>query len=508
MTTACTADATTTVGTDYHVFEAEGMMLLFGLERAQVVRINDPRLYEVLAEFEQHGERRACAPAELVQGKPWSVAVKQDLIRQLTQLSPYTRYHYAVGKNGCTPQVGHPTEIRPSCFTLLLSGACNLRCRYCYTGLQVNDHPSELMSLEVARRAIDLLIEILNPGHSPGLLFFGGEPLLNLPVMKFCVDYLRKRSNELGVAPRYGITTNGVLLDEETGRYLKENRITVTLSMDGPAEIHDRNRIFPDGTGSHAATLRALRLLQELGIDFSVRATEARRTGDPPVSRVQLAKYFQDLGLPTVMITPVMETAENAEDFTQRDEACIRVDVADDDDVREMYRQLMSGNPPYYDTVGPAFAYFADSTLRVPGRRCGVMRSQTAVGPDGVLYPCHRFWPRKAYAIGDVFKGVDIDRYNTMVATHRRVVLSKCAACWLRNVCKGACMRFRVPLSATGGFVPPNDTGCEVFARAWEAAAGLYAKAMTENPQRVREIVLRILQPQPPAWDCERELQQ
>src|SRR5882724_13057653 len=83
------------------------------------------------------------------------------------------------------------------------------------------------------------------------LTFFGGETLMNFPVLKSTITYARKRAKEVGKDVDFSLTTNATLLRPEIIEFLAENRVGVTISIDGPKEMQDEFRVFKNGSGSY-----------------------------------------------------------------------------------------------------------------------------------------------------------------------------------------------------------------------------------------------------------------
>src|SRR5438034_10849584 len=83
------------------------------------------------------------------------------------------------------------------------------------------------------------------------LSYFVSETLLTLPVLQSTLAYARRRAAEMGKEVDFSLTTNGTLLRPEIIEFLAENRVGVTISIDGPREIQDQFRVFHDGTGSY-----------------------------------------------------------------------------------------------------------------------------------------------------------------------------------------------------------------------------------------------------------------
>ena len=128
--------------------------------------------------------------------------------------------------------------------TLNVSNDCNLRCRYCYAGGGAYGMDRSLMTGEVALRAVDAVYE-----HFEGLggvQFFGGEPGLNVPVIRAVCEYTQKlhREGKIERLPGYGMVTNGTVHSRQFLEVIREFRIGVTVSLDGPAEVNDVVRLY------------------------------------------------------------------------------------------------------------------------------------------------------------------------------------------------------------------------------------------------------------------------
>lgn len=133
---------------------------------------------------------------------------------------------------------------------------CNLRCKYCIFSGNYEDmrtHSKYRMTEEIAIAAVKYFIENMkewrkySPEKKSVVSFYGGEALLELPLIKKVVDYVHSQNFDTAFA----LTTNGTLLNDDNIKYLVDNDFMVSVSFDGPEELHDRNRVFPNGSGSY-----------------------------------------------------------------------------------------------------------------------------------------------------------------------------------------------------------------------------------------------------------------
>ncbi len=141
----------------------------------------------------------------------------------------------------------------------VLTRRCNLRCRYCQTE---GGKTSEDMSVKVAGRVLKYLFDVRSP--SVVLEFQGGEPLLNWPILTLLTEDAR-RFNTLGKDLRITLVTNLLLLDKAKAKFLIGHKVDVCVSYDGPADIHDVNRVDIKGRGTHKALLEKIALFRSLG---------------------------------------------------------------------------------------------------------------------------------------------------------------------------------------------------------------------------------------------------
>ncbi len=156
--------------------------------------------------------------------------------------------------------------------TLFPTSRCNLRCRYCYADA---GRKSVEMSWEIARAAIDLVST--NAGLLGSEIFSvgfhgGGEPTVAWSFIQQCVDHAHRRAGEKGLEARIFSATNG-LLSTEQREYIAQNFESLTISLDGPEDLQDRNRPKIDGSGSHREVCQTLRHFDRLGFPYVVRST-------------------------------------------------------------------------------------------------------------------------------------------------------------------------------------------------------------------------------------------
>ena len=134
---------------------------------------------------------------------------------------------------------------------LNVSHDCNLRCIYCFGHGGSYGGTRELMSIDTAKKSIDYWFKYLNKNiPMTTVTFFGGEPLMNLEVIKFSINYVNKLLEEYDIRVQYIITTNGTIFNDEIIELFMKNDVQFAISIDGGQAIQDRNRPYASGKGS------------------------------------------------------------------------------------------------------------------------------------------------------------------------------------------------------------------------------------------------------------------
>lgn len=148
--------------------------------------------------------------------------------------------------------------------TLQVTQQCNLRCEYCpYSGTYTNRrHSNKTMSWEMAQKGIDFLINHSQNSKILNLSFYGGEPLLEYKLIRKCIEYIKRKAE--GKKTTYNITTNATLLNDEHIAFFSANNVSLTVSLDGPKEIHDKHRKFAgSGEGTFDVIVKKMKDFKE-----------------------------------------------------------------------------------------------------------------------------------------------------------------------------------------------------------------------------------------------------
>lgn len=348
-----------------------------------------------------------------------------------------------------------------------VAGRCNLACRYCAEAATQPRRPP--MTLETLEAAWRLLFPDGRPHPGTSLRLGSGEPLLNLPLLHRLAELITTRGAP--DAPAVFLTTNGTLLDETTAAWLAETGWHIKLSLDGPAAIHDRWRVQPDGRGSYTQVAKALRLLVgRIPERLSVTAVLCRGA-DP----AEVFAGIAALGVQRIELVPVAHhdpaVGPGREDIARY--------IAF---VEDYARRYLAGG------ALPTLVRWAGRVARVMGYdnsrvSCGAGRVFLGVGPEGALYPCFRFIGVERYRLGHLATGPEARAVAAFAAGAGRPYEQRepCRACWAAPLCGGPCMAC-AELFGGGAPLPLHCAYVRAEAR---AAVWLVTQLQARDPARL-----------------------
>ena len=128
------------------------------------------------------------------------------------------------------------------------------------------------MEFSTAKIAVDKFIEELekNKEKDGQIIIYGGEPLTNWDLLCKIVKYIRNKDINIKLTT----ITNGTLLTREKILFLKENKVGLGVSLDGPKDINDTNRLFKHSNNSvYDAVADKIKLLNELECEYCISST-------------------------------------------------------------------------------------------------------------------------------------------------------------------------------------------------------------------------------------------
>lgn len=306
--------------------------------------------------------------------------------------------------------------------TLHLTTGCSMRCSYCYAP----PHPGPRMTAEIARQAMELGNV---PGEGCGVIFFGGEPLLCLDLIRQVIDEAH-RLQDRGLGPfHFKLTTNGLALDDAALELCQRERIHVGFSCDGVAEAHDRHRRLPDGSPTWHLIEPRLRALLATNPYATVMTTVSPDTAALLPESTQW--LVEEIGARYLVVS-----LDHAADWQEKD---LRTLERSCERIARLYVRWTIEERKFY--FSPFEIKLASHINRHCDRkdRCELAERQLSVAPDGGIYPCVQFVNAgEQWRIGHVATGMD-EQQRQRVRALSSANKPQCAGCALEPRCHNTC---------------------------------------------------------------------
>lgn len=332
---------------------------------------------------------------------------------------------------------------------------CNLDCEYCYYLHKEDLYPKNTsfrMDGETLESYIRQYIDAQPAGASEiTFAWQGGEPtLLGIEFFQRCVD-LQQKHTPPGKKVVNTLQTNGVLLDDAWCEFFKANEFLIGLSIDGPAELHDRYRYDKKGRPTFAAVHAGLKLLKKHAVEFNVLVVVNRHNGE---HGKKVYTYLRDNGVRYMQFIPIVEergVGVHAESVDDGEIVSSRSVLPEQygDFMIEVFEEWVRRD------VGTVFVQLFDQSLSawmgqeaslcIFRRECG---RAMAIEHNGDLYCCDHF-VEPEYHLGNIHdlpivEMANSDRQREFGAAKEKTLPNYCRECEVRFICNGGCPKNRI----------------------------------------------------------------
>jgi uncharacterized protein len=367
----------------------------------------------------------------------------------------------------------------PACYVMAKpSGpACNLDCRYCFYLEKEKLYPERDGRWRMDGELLELYVEQYIQAQDAPVVNFawqGGEPtLMGLDFFRRAVELQRRYAGGKRIANAF--QTNGVLLDDQWGDFLAENRFLVGLSLDGPQAVHDRYRVDRGGKPTFARVFAGLQLLKKHGVEFNTLTVVHRHSAEQPL---EVYRFLREAGSGFMQFIPAVERlarepeADGLELVDPRFAGpaqvtgwsvaplaygrflCRIFDEWARRDAGQAFVQLFDVALGAWLGQAPGLCVFAETCGRAP-----------ILEYNGDLYACDHFvYPR--YRLGNLRQRtirelVDSPRQVRFGQDKRDTLPRACRACEYRFACNGGCPKHRFART------PDGEPGLNYLCRAY-----------------------------------------
>ena len=335
-----------------------------------------------------------------------------------------------------------------------VSCLCNMSCQYCF----YKDVAENREKYSFGFMKVDCLEEIIRKGldyasDECSFTFQGGEPTLaGLDFYRQVITFQKKYSRD-GLRVVNAIQTNGYLIDEAWAAFLSENRFLVGISLDGPAEYHNRNRKDTAGKNTWNRVMHAINLFQKYHVSYNVLCVV---TGEQAKSTDRLYHFFRKQNIHWLQFIPCMEPL-----FEERGRQKYHLSPEQYGDflIRifdQWYADLQKGlyiSIRHLDNWISLLLGECPEACNMSGK-CSV---QFVIEANGNVYPCD-FYVLDRWYLGNVHEETMqecISCRNAQEFVEVSMQLpQECKNCVWRGICRNGCRRDRISTNQE-----PNSIG-------------------------------------------------
>lgn len=321
--------------------------------------------------------------------------------------------------------------------TLLLTRSCNMKCIYCYAKATPN---GKSMPLNIALRSTDWFLKQLNLSRIRITFHGGGEPALEFKTIKNVVEYVENKKGNRKTT--YLITTNGTA-KKEVWDWMMNKKFGVSISMDGPPEIQDRNRplIIKEQKSSSQIVEKNIQYLVSHDYPFSIRLTFS-----PTDDIERIIKYLGKLEVKKLHLEPLFPYGRdyNKIEFGKKTAKTIYAPQSSEflfnffkaiKIAKEFDIQIQNGHiSNFINGIG----YFCGSAsaksmvVNHEGKLTGCLEVVDSNDPDAKIFNFGYYVTKKKR-----FE-IDFNKVKIMQKRHSDLLL-KCKTCFARYTCAGGC---------------------------------------------------------------------
>lgn len=308
--------------------------------------------------------------------------------------------------------------------TLMVTQQCNLRCKYCYV-----EKSTAVMSLAMAKRAIDFSFRHTPPDEVVDIGYFGGEPLIEFLRLREITAAIKDHPDYRRERVVLSLISNGTVWSNAIADYLEDEQIHLCISCDGPADVQDSARRFRNGRPTSAIVERHLQRAAARFPSLHVNAVVSPATLR---SLPRTIDYLVDLGVRKIHLNPDYSASWS---------------LADIDALPGVYGEV-GGRYLHHRLRGvPVFVNLIDSKIAAILRggyqateKCRMGSAEFAYAPGGWIYPCERLIGAGDGSGPHCMGHFDSElKHPAHACSRQRTGNPECLSCGIRDYCMRWC---------------------------------------------------------------------
>ncbi len=355
--------------------------------------------------------------------------------------------------------------------TVHVSNDCNLRCKYCYAEGGNYHKERQLMTTTTANQLVEYCCNSFN--KIDNIVFFGGEPFLNIDIMTQICEAFKENFNKgyINYLPRFGAITNGTIRTNKALSLIRKHFSFLTVSIDGPKEINDTNRIFKNGKGSFElidSFLKEVKILKN--VDLFIEATFTNHHLSNGYNRKAIFDYLTSTYGAKVSVVDELSMESNVMNNTANE---ISTDSA-------WFRSILE-------------AIVNNRKLS----KCEILHEIFAIDSNGGIFPCHINVGDGMEAVSSIWESaVKVRKILQETTDYNLKNNSTCKDCWAESL-YGGCARstfYDKNLQRYNNF--PNNQKCELF-RNIAAKTILKICELKSDPKKWQKLLDDLKKPNP-----------
>jgi uncharacterized protein len=445
-----------------HRFETEHCKYVYDVNTGEILRVNDI-VWDIVEDFGSLSKEKIVTKyASKYLPDAISAAYDQIVNKQKGEgLLLSKRLEVMFEFDDKNKESSRPFESDYRRLILKVSEACNFRCTYCPYTITSNmrqNHSNRMMSWKTAKAAIDNFLANCRKKNINKLFvyFYGGEPLLNFSLIKKSVRYLRKITK--GESATFWISTNGFILSGSIAEFLASEKFFITVSLDGPEDIHNKNRRTIHGVKTWELVTNNIKAFLDkyyLHMESDGGSVNINAVLPPKADALEFDDFFNTFDLfgpngflrATLIDAPVAGVSDSPKDYLPNNLHRLKARYINDLIQNKIDRKRYTVTRNLFEKAFRAvhernstFSSCKSETFILPTSMCipGITRYYVSV--DGNYYPCEKVPECEEMRIGNVHEGINYVKAYQLSKNFFELNHKECKYCWCSRMCQVGCV--------------------------------------------------------------------